>query len=66
MKKIVLLAVMSLSVSFAMAEGGKANNPLYDSSGQVVGNVVPVPESCEVVIPQSGKAVYIICDEYED
>jgi len=66
--KIILLAALTLCVNLAMAGGGKVKqqNPLYDASGLVVGTVVPVPDGCEVVIPQSGKAVYIICDESDE
>jgi hypothetical protein len=66
-KKIVLTAVLMFGVNLAMAASGggqmKEQNPLYDASGQLVGTVVPVPDACEVVIPQSGKAVYIVCDD---
>ena len=65
MKKIILFAALSLTVNLAMAVGGKMQyqNPLYDASGNLIGSVVPVPDACEVVVPQSGKAVYIVCDE---
>ena len=67
MKKIVLTAALICCANLALAGSGggqmKEQNPLYDSSGLLVGTVVPVPDACEVVIPQSGKAVYIICDD---
>lgn len=67
MKKIVFIAALFFATNLAMAAAGggqmREQNPLYDDTGQVVGSVVPVPEACEVVIPQSGKAVYIICDD---
>ncbi|MEN8179900.1 MAG: hypothetical protein ABFS39_14960 [Pseudomonadota bacterium] len=68
MKKIILLAALTLSVNMAMAEGGKVRDqsPLYDVNGILIGTVVPVPDACEVVVPQSGKAVYIICDEGDE
>lgn len=68
MNKIIVLAALTLSVNMAMAGGGKVRDqsPMYDVSGEVIGTVVPVPEACEVVVPQSGKAVYIICDESDE
>ncbi len=68
MKKIIVLAALTLCVNLAVAGGGKVKdqNPLYDASGLVIGTVVPVPEACEVVIPQSGKAVYIFCEEDDE
>lgn len=68
MKKIILLAALTLSANLAMAEGGQvqAQNPLFDENGDVIGMVVPVPEACDIVVPQSGKAIYIICDEFNE
>ena len=68
MNKIIVLAALTLCVNLAMAGGGKVKeqNPLYDISGEVVGTVVPVPDACEVVVPQSGKAVYIICEKDDE
>ncbi len=68
MNKIIVLAALTLCVNLAMAGGGKVReqSPLYDISGEVVGTVVPVPDACEVVVPQSGKAFYIICDEGDE
>lgn len=65
MKKIILFAALSLSVNLVMAEGGNVRdqNPIYDVNGNVIGFTVPVPEPCEVVIPQSGKSVVIICED---
>jgi hypothetical protein len=70
MKKIVLTAALIFAANLALAAAGgsqiKEQNPLFDYSGEVVGTVVPVPDACEVVIPQSGKAVYIICDDSDE
>ncbi|MDJ0807371.1 MAG: hypothetical protein QNJ78_11105 [Gammaproteobacteria bacterium] len=65
MKSIIAFTALALCVNMAIAGGGKmqTQNPLYDDTGTVVGTVVPVPEACEVVIPQSGKAVYIVCSD---
>ena len=66
MKTLILFVAITMASGFAMAEGGKnrgAPSPIYDVSGDEVGTVIPVPDGCEVVVPQSGKSVYLMCTE---
>ena len=68
MKALILLVALVFSSSFAMASGGgqiqdMVNKPIYDINGDAVGTVIPVPDGCEVIVPQSGKAVYLMCEE---
>jgi hypothetical protein len=68
MKTFILLVAVVFSSSLAMAAGGgniqeMVNKPLYDINGDTVGTVIPVPDGCEVIVPQSGKAVYLMCEE---
>jgi hypothetical protein len=66
MKTLILFVAITMASGFAMAGGGKnrtASSPIYDVNGDTVGTVIPVPDGCEVVVPQSGKSVYVMCDE---
>jgi len=66
MKTIIMITALTLTSGIALAEGGKNRgepSPIYDISGDTVGTVIPVPDGCEVIVPQSGKSVYLMCVE---
>ena len=66
MKAVVLVVVLAALSTVAMAEGGKVRSqptPIYDVTGETVGTVIPVPDGCEVLVSQSGKAVYLMCED---
>jgi hypothetical protein len=66
MKTFIMITALTLASGVALAEGGKNRgepSPIYDINGVTVGTVIPVPEGCEVVVPQSGKSVYLMCEE---
>jgi hypothetical protein len=68
MKKMVLFAALILSSSLVMAAGGKVRDqsPIFNEDGEYVGSIVPVPQNCTAVVSQSGKAVYMLCDEEDE
>lgn len=65
---VYLLSAIFLSmvvVSNAQSEGGQIQQQktIYDVHGSPVGTVIAVPEGCEIIVPQSGKAVYLMCED---
>ena len=66
MKTFILVVALAFACGAAMAEGDKNRgepSPIYDINGVTVGTVIPVPDGCEVIVPQSGKSVYLMCEE---